>query len=139
MEEIKEGLSELFRKEKEIALRSNGEAHTYAINNCINLAGSLDKLRTTENNHEIGVERIIADKEMNENSEYIKHEQVQIDKDNREKRLLWDLVMFGVSTGISIVGIVVSLNWEKEGTFTSTHGRNLFSSFSKKLTNGIKL
>ena len=69
------------------------------------------------------IERI--DKIDNKELEYdLKMRQIKEDKTNRWTRDITNWVNLGIGAGMFIWGTIATINFEREGTFTTTAGRN---------------
>jgi hypothetical protein len=109
--EIKERLKELSEVD------SNAEEYKTAVDGVTKLMDrkiEMDKLE---------IERI--DKIDNKELEYdLKMRQIKEDKTNRWTRDVTNWVNLGIGAGMFIWGTIASINFEREGTFTTTAGRN---------------
>lgn len=98
-------------------VRSNAEEDKVAVHNLTELIDRKIEMEKLE------IERI--DKINNKELEYdLKMRQMKEDKTNRWTRDVTNWVNLGLGAGMFIWGTIASINFEREGTFTTTAGRN---------------
>lgn len=136
---IKNGLEELFEDSKEKALKSSGDEHKNYVDSCIRISDSYNKINSTEVDYEIGIEKLIDERTAKKDDLDMRINSQIVDDEFKNKKMKWDILIGVGSMAITGLGIIVSLNFEKEGSFTSIFGRNLFSKLSKDITNKPKI
>lgn len=132
-------LEEAIEREKDILLKTSGDEHNKAVDNYIKLLETHNKLVKTEYDHEVGIERIIADRDIGEKANEIKENQLLIEQVNMEKTRRLNTISTAVSLASLAAMQAVSINFEKGASFTSLLGRNVGNEIPKRLLGSTKM
>ena len=140
---IKKELEDAILREKSIVVESEGEEHDKAVKNFIELIEAYNKIIKTENEHELGIERILADRDIGEKANEIREEQARFDK-------IIGIASLAASIGTNVIYAKLSINsldkmlnksllFETEGSFTSCLGKVTSNEIPKKMINAKPL
>lgn len=136
-EEIELALVELIQLNEDYASdnKTNKDILNDTSKNIKELTESFAKLKSCAFEHQENIERIINEKEIHALSEDNKNAQFANELEIKKREFAKSYVTFGISLGLYALFGIISLGFEVNGCFTTTAGRNVFSTPFKQIGN----
>lgn len=139
-EEIESGIVDLIQINEDYAADNptNSEILNDTSKNVKELVESFAKLKTCMFEHQENIEKIVNEREMHAISEDNKNIQAISELEMRRKEFAKGCVTFGIGLGFYALFGIISMGFEVEGCFTTTAGKNIFSTPFKQIGNLFK-
>lgn len=139
-EEIESGIVDLIQINEDYAADhpTDRDILNDTSKNVKELVESFAKLKTCMFEHQENIEKIVNEREMHALSEENKNTQATNELEIRRKEYTKNCVTFGVGLGLYTLFGVISMGFEVNGCFTTTAGKNIFSTPFKQIGNLFK-